>query len=195
MRKVILEEWLSLDGYAVDRNGSLDFFPGTEENRAADRDQLDFLDSVDAILLGRRTYELFVDFWPAATTDTEIIADRLNALPKLVFSNTLQEAPWGRWAPARVVRGDAVAEVRRLKAQDGKHMILWGSLTLAHDLVAADLIDEYRLQICPVLVGGGRRPFPDLPGHAGLERVDVRSYDSGVVAMRYVPLRRAAASA
>jgi dihydrofolate reductase len=192
---MILEEWVSLDGYAVDRDGSLDFFPGTEESRAADRDQLAFLDSVDAILLGRRTYELFVDFWPAATTDTEIIADRLNALPKLVFSNTLQAAPWGRWAPARVVRGDAVAEVRRLKAQDGKDMILWGSLTLAHDLVAADLVDEYRLQVCPVLVGGGRRPFPDLARHARLERAAVRSYDSGVVAMHYVPLRRGAASA
>lgn len=195
MRKVILEEWLSLDGFAVDRNGTLDFFPSTEESRDADRDQLDALDAVDTVLLGRRTYELFVGFWPAATTDTEIMADRVNALPKLVFSNTLQEAPWGRWAPARVVRGDAAAAVRRLKAEDGKDMIVWGSLTLAHALVAADLIDEYRLHVCPVLVGGGRRPLPDLARYGRLERVAVRSYDSGVVAMRYVPLRRAAASA
>ena len=84
-----------------------------------------------------------MDFWPTATTDKEIIADRLNTLPKLVFSNTLREAPWGNWSPARVVRGDAVAEIRRLKEQDGKHMVLWGSLSLAQDLIAADLIDEY----------------------------------------------------
>ena len=71
-----------------------------------------------------------MDFWPTATTDKEIIADRLNTLPKLVFSNTLREAPWGNWSPARVVRGDAVAEIRRLKEQDGKHMVLWGSLFL-----------------------------------------------------------------
>lgn len=189
MRKVILEEWVSLDGFAEDRDGTLDFFPTTEANRYADRDQLAFLDSVDTILLGRKTYELFVDFWPTATTDAEIIADRLNALPKLVFSNTLADAPWGRWAPAQVVRGDAVDAVRRLKAQDGKHMVLWGSLSLAQTLTTAELIDEYHLQICPTLVGGGRRLFPALDSYASLERVATRSYDSGVVSVHYEPRR------
>ena len=99
MRRLILEEWLSLDGFAVDKDGKLDFFPASETDRFSDRDQLEFLDTVDTILLGRRTYELFVDFWPTATTDKEIIADRLNTLPKLVFSNTLREAPWGDLAP------------------------------------------------------------------------------------------------
>ena len=115
MRRLILEEWLSLDGYAVDTEGTLDFFPPSESDQFSDRDQLGFLESVDTILLGRRTYELFVDFWPTAATDKEIIADRLNSLPKLVFSNTLSEAPWGEWPPARVVHGDAVAEIKRLK--------------------------------------------------------------------------------
>jgi dihydrofolate reductase len=191
VRKVILEEWLSLDGFAVDANGALDFFPSTEENEVSDRDQLAFLEGVDTILLGRKTYELFVDFWPKATTDTEIIADRLNAIPKLVFSNTLQDAPWGGFAPARVVRGDAVAEIRRLKAQRGKDMVLWGSLTLAQDLIAADAIDEYHLQVCPTVAGGGRRLFPDADAYARMERVGVRSYDSGVVALHYVPRRDA----
>ena len=105
MKKLILEEWLSLDGFAVDKDGKLDFFPASETDKFSDRDQLEFLDTVDTILLGRKTYELFVDFWPTATTDKEIIAERLNTLPKLVFSNTLREAPWGKWRPARVVRG------------------------------------------------------------------------------------------
>src|SRR6266508_5490141 len=117
MRRLILEEWLSLDGYAVERKGTLDFFPATEADQFSDRDQLEFLDSVDTILLGRRTYELFVDYWPTATTDKEVIADRLNTITKLVFSNTLSEAPWGSWPPAQVVRGNAVAEIKRLKAQ------------------------------------------------------------------------------
>lgn len=189
MRKVILEEWLSLDGYAVDARGTLDFFPSTEQNTVSDRDQLVFLEGVDTILLGRKTYELFADFWPKATTDTEIIADRLNAIPKLVFSNTLQEAPWGTFAPARVVGGDAVAAIRRLKALDGKHMVLWGSLSLAQALIAADLIDEYHLQLCPTAAGGGRRLFPDADAYARMERVGVRAYDSGVVALHYVPRR------
>ena len=190
MRRLILEEWVSLDGYAVDAEGTLDFFPSSEANRYSDRDQLEFLESVDTILLGRRTYELFVDFWPTATTDTEIIADRLNSLPKLVFSNTLSEAPWGEWSPARVVRGDAVAEIERLKAQDGEHMVLWGSLSLAQKLIAADLIDEYHIGLCPTAVGGGRPLFPTLESYANFERVNVRLYDTGVVFLHYEPRRR-----
>lgn len=189
MRRLILQEWISLDGFAVDGEGSLDFFPPSEADRSSDEDQLAFLDSVDTILLGRRTYELFVDYWPTATTDTELIADRLNSLPKLVFSNTLNEAPWGTWDPARVVRGDAVAEIERLKGRDGEHMVLWGSLSLAQSLIAVDLIDEYHLQLCPTLVGGGRPLFPDLESYARLQRVNLRTYDTGVVFLHYEPRR------
>ena len=82
-----------------------------------------------------------------------------------------------------------MAEIRRLKEQDGKHMVLWGSLSLAQDLMAADLIDEYHLQICPTMVGGGRRLFPSLPGYARLKRVNVRTYDTGVVFLHYEPQR------
>ena len=189
MRRLILEEWLSLDGYAVDKAGTLDFFPASDVDQFSDRDQLAFLESVDTILLGRRTYELFVDYWPAATPDKEIIADRLNALPKLVFSNTLSEAPWGEWPPARVVHGDAVTEIKRLKEQDGKHMVLWGSVSLAQKLIAADLIDEYHFQLCPTLVGGGRPLFPTLQTYANFKRVNVRTYDTGVVFLHYEPQR------
>lgn len=189
MRKLILEEWLSLDGYAEDRNGRLDFFPPTETDHYSDRDQLRFLDTIDTILLGRKTYELFASFWPTATTDQEVIADRLNELPKIVFSNTLRDAPWGGWPPARVVSGDAVAEIRRLRAEDGKHMVLWGSLSLAQQLMAADLIDEYHLQICPTLTGGGRPLFPARQTDARLERVSIRTYDTGVVFLHYEPRR------
>ena len=189
MRKVILEEWISLDGFAVDAEGSLDFFTEAGEDRNADRDQLAFLDTVDTILLGRKTYELFVDFWPTASTDEELIADRLNELPKLVFSNTLSEAPWGTWPPAQVVRGDAVVEIGRLREQNGKHMVLWGSLSLAQDLMAADLIDEYHLRISSTLVGGGRPLFASREGHVGLERVNVRTYDTGALFLHYEPKR------
>jgi len=190
MRKLILEEWLSVDGFAVDRDGKLDFFPASETDKFSDGDQLKFLDSVDTILLGRRTYELFVSFWPTAMIDKEVIADRLNTLPKLVFSRTLSEAPWGKWHPAQVVSGDAVAEIKRLKAQDGKHMVLWGSLSLAQELIAADLIDEYHLQISPTIVGGGRRLFPSLQSYAKLKRVNVRTYDNGMVFLHYEPERQ-----
>lgn len=189
MGRLVVEEWLSLDGFAADQEGNWDFFPKSETDRFSDRDQLTFLDRVDTILLGRKTYEIFVDFWPTATTDHEIIADRLNTLPKVVFSNTRREAPWGNWRPARVVAGDAVAEIERLKAEDGKHMVLWGSLSLAQRLIAADLVDEYHLRICPTILGGGRPLFPSRQSCTELTRVSVRTYDSGVVFLHYEPRR------
>lgn len=134
-------------------------------------------------------HKIHVSFWPTATTDREVVADRLNALPKLVFSNTLAAAPWGSWPPAQVVRGDAVAEIRRLKAQDGRHMVLWGSLSLAQALMAANLIDEYHLQVCPTVLGGGRRLFAESLERANLERVAVRTYDTGAVFLHYEPRR------
>jgi dihydrofolate reductase len=190
MKRLILEEWLSLDGFAADKDGNLNFFPASETDKFSDIDQLKFLDSVDTILLGRKTYELFVDFWPSATPDKEIIADRLNSLPKIVFSNTLREAPWGKWPAARVVSGDAVVEIKRLKGTDGKHMVLWGSLSLAHQLITHSLIDEYHLQICPTIIGGGRALFPTLQEYTTLQRVNLRMYDTGVVFLHYEPQRR-----
>jgi dihydrofolate reductase len=185
MRKLIVQEWLSLDGFAADKDGKLDFFPSSETDHFSDRDQLRFLDDVDTVLLGRKTYELFVGFWPTAKTDEEIVADRLNTLPKVVFSSTLSEAPWGNWSPARVVSSDALTEIRRLKGEAGKHLVLWGSLTLAQQLIFADLVDEYHLQICPTMIGGGRPLFPSLPAYARLKRVEVRNYDTGVTFLRY----------
>lgn len=149
MRKLIVEEWVSLDGYAEDKNGTLDFFPSTDTDKFSDKDQLTFLDTIDLIILGRKTYELFVDFWPAATTDNEIIADRLNSLPKLVFSNTLAAAPWGKWPPAQVTPGNVVAEIQRLKGEPGKHMVLWGSLSLAKDLIAEAWLTSITFRCAP----------------------------------------------
>jgi dihydrofolate reductase len=189
MRRVILQEWLSLDGFAVDGEGKLDFFPQTTTDNRWEQDQLKFLDDVDTVLLGRKTYELFVDFWPNTTTDTEIIADRLNELPKLVFSNTLTDAPWGNWPPGEVLRGDAVSEIRRLKAEAGKHMVLWGSLSLAQDLIVADLIDEYHILLCPTLAGGGRPLFPSLESYTRLKLVTAQTYEPGVVFLHYEPAR------
>ncbi|MDF2454610.1 MAG: reductase [Cytophagaceae bacterium] len=187
MRKLILEEWISLDGYAADKNGQLDFFPSTEANQFSDQDQLKFLESIDTMLLGRVTYHLFADFWPTATTDKEIIADKLNSLSKIVFSNTLTDAPWGRWTAAQVMKGDAVEEVKKLKAQEGKDMVLWGSLSLAQSLIKANQIDEYHLQICPTAIGGGRLLFPDLSHYAQMKLIQSKVYDSGVVALHYQP--------
>jgi len=94
-----------------------------EQNTYSNADQLRFLETVDTILPGRKTYELFVDFWPTATTDQEAIADKLNETKKIVFSNTLNEAPWGKWQPAEI-NVNAIAAIKKLKQLPGKNMVL-----------------------------------------------------------------------
>jgi dihydrofolate reductase len=187
MRKLILEEWLSLDGFAEDRNGRLDFFPESHENRYSDLDQLKFLDTVDTMVLGRRTYELFVNFWPTATTDQEVIAEKLNSLNKIVFSKTLKHAPWGKWSESVVLNGDVVEEVKKLKRSSGKNIVVWGSLSLAQELMKHGLIDEFHIQVCPTAVGGGRRLFPEVDDYLKLKLIEVRRYESGALFLNYVP--------
>jgi dihydrofolate reductase len=187
MRKLILEEWVSLDGHVTDKNGGLDFFTSLtpEQNKYSDMDQLKFLETTDTIILGRKTYELFVDFWPEATTDKEIIADKLNQTPRIVFSNTITKAPWGKWPEATVIGGEATNVVKQLKLLPGKNIVLWGSISLAQALMKAELIDEYHIQLCPVLTGGGRKLFPDLVNVDRLKLMDVKKYDTGNVLLTY----------
>jgi dihydrofolate reductase len=185
MRKLIVEEWISLDGYAEDKNGKLDFFPSTDANKYSDQDQLKFLDSIDTILLGRKTYNLFVDFWPKASNDVEIIADKLNSIPKIVISNTLEKAPWGDWPEAEVISGDGVDEVKILKQKEGKNIVLWGSISLVQSLIKENLIDEFHLQICPTIIGGGRPLFPNLDQYKNLKLISSKMYDTGVVYLQY----------
>ena len=187
MRKVIVEEWLSLDGFAAEKNEELNFFPDSATDKYSDYDQLEFLKSVDTILLGRVTYELFVDFWPTATTDKEIIADKLNSLSKIVFSNSLSTAPWGKWQPATIMNGDAATNIRELKNEKGKDMVLWGSLTLAQSLIKENLVDEYHIRICPTAIGNGRKFFPVADKFFNLRLTHFKKYDSGTVLLQYQP--------
>ena len=187
MRKLIVEEWISLDGYVADKNGQLDFFTdlSAEENKYSDADQLKFMDTIDTILLGRKTYELFASFWPEASSDKEVIADKLNAIKKIVFSNTITKAPWGKWPAAEVINGNATDAIKKLKQQSGRNMVLWGSISLAQALMKEDLIDEYHIQLCPVLTGGGRSFFPEPMDAGKLKLAEVRRYDTGTVFLNY----------
>ena len=190
MRKLILEEWVSLDGNVTDKNGGLEFFTSLtpDQNKYSDKDQLKFLETIDTILLGRKTYELFVDFWPTATTDKEVIADKLNEIPKIVFSNTLTTAPWGKWPEAKIINGEAAAAIKKLKALPGKNMVMWGSISLAQSLMKENLIDEYHIQVCPVLTGGGRNLFPREMNFGKLNLSEVRQHNTGTVFLNYEPL-------
>ncbi len=189
MKKLILQEWVTIDGFAAGSNGEIDFFASPHLNEGSDEDILQFMDTIDTILLGAVTYRMFADFWPTATTDTEIVADKLNATPKIVFSKTLHHAPWGKWNEAKVIKNNAAEEIAKLKQQPGKDMILWGSISLAQSLMKEGLIDEYQLRVCPVALGKGKRLFPDDISTLDMKHLKTKTYNSGMVLLRYQPTK------
>ena len=144
-------------------------------------------DKADAFLLGRRTYEIFAGYWPKVTDATDPVATRLNGLPKYVVSHRLRSADWHN---STIVKGDIPAEVAKLKQMPGRELQVHGSGTLAQTLLENDLVDEWRLLVFPVIVGAGRRLFPDAGVATGLRLVESRRTDSGVAIHVYQPTGR-----
>jgi dihydrofolate reductase len=189
MRKVILQEFISLDSLAAGPNDSVDFVPAsTPGDKSFGKEQVKLLNSVDTILLGRVTYQMFAGYWPKVTKGKEkAFADKLNSIPKIVFSKTIESAPWGDWEEAKVLKTAAVKEVANLKRRSGKNMILWGSISLAQSLIKEGLIDEYRLVMCPVVLGSGKPLFLDKVDSFGLKLVEAKTLDLGAVQLKYKP--------
>jgi len=186
MRQVILQEFVTLDGLAAGPNASVDFVPAaTRDDQSFEQHQLRFAETIDTILLGRVTYGMFASYWPTATTDTDKAADMLNTTPKVVFSKTLDRAPWGKWAEASVVKTDAAEAVAKLKAQSGKDMVLWGSISLARSLIKAGLIDQYQLVVCPLVLGSGTPLFDGGAPGLELKLLETKSFDGGAVVLKY----------
>src|SRR4029453_11782131 len=136
-----------------------------------------------ALLLGRRTYQIWAAFWPTATGDEEL-ARRVNEIPKYVVSRTLQRADWNN---TTILSGDAVAEVEALKASGDGELILYGSADLANALMGHDLVDEYRLLVYPVVLGSGKHLFADRIAVRHVSLAGARVFRSGVVLLTYVP--------
>ncbi|MBE9373644.1 dihydrofolate reductase family protein [Saccharopolyspora sp. HNM0983] len=141
----------------------------------------------DAFLLGRHTYEIFAGWWPQVTDPGDTVAARLNALPKYVASRTISE---GSWIPTTVLGGDLVDEVGALKNLPGRELQVHGSGELVRTLHENDLVDEYRLLIFPVVVGQGRRLFPERGVATGLSLLEARTTGSGVAVHTYRPTGR-----
>lgn len=184
-----MQQWISLDGYLTDKDGGLNFFADlfADQNKYSDNDQLQFLDRVDTFILGRKTYELFVEFWPTATTEQEVIADRLNELDKVVVSKTLKSAPWGNRPNATLISNDPVLAIRDLKINEGKDIVIWGSVSLSQTLYEANLIDELHFRLCPVITGGGRNFFKTEGESRQLILNEIKHYaNPGVVNLQYL---------
>lgn len=191
MGKLIVEQILSVDGYAADADGGIGFFFSARQlnDADADADQLGMLASVGAIVFGATTYRMFAEYWPTAEAHAEPVAAPINALPKFVISSTLQSAPWGDGHAVEILRGDGVESVRKLRARIHGDLIVWGSLTLADALLLADEVDVLRLRLVPVLIGAGRSFTPGDLGERKLKLASAQSYAEGLVVLEY---RRAA---
>lgn len=187
MRKVILQEFVTLDGLAAGPNDSTDFVPASMEgDESFGEEQVKLLRSIDTILLGRVTYQMFAGYWPNVKQGKEQpFADRLNSIPKIVFSRTLQSAPWGDWDPAKIVSKPPVDEIKKLKTRSGKNMIIWGSISLAQAAIRAGLIDEYRLVMCPVVLGSGKPLFLNHVDPFGMKLLEMKSFDRSAVQLKY----------
>lgn len=180
MSGLIVEQIVTVDGYAAEPDGGLGFF---EEDSVGASDQLVFLEHVDAILFGANTYRMFADYWPNADPEVEAVSEPINRLPKFVVSNSLDEAPWGA-GRIEVLPGDGVASAAALKERFGA-IVVWGSLTLADALLEAGLVDELRLRVVPVLIGAGRSFTPGGLGTRRLQLDDVVSHPSGHIVTTY----------
>ncbi len=183
-RKLIVQQWVTVDNIAAEEDGGLSFVSGEPFDDAAptpfQTSLMSFMDSLDTMILGANTYAQSVGYWPHAEDQGEW-GRKLNSLTKYVASSTLTEAPWGDF-PAATVTSDPVATIKELKAQDGKDMWLWGSLTLMQSLIEAGVIDEVRMLVCPASRGTGRHVFED---RRDLKLVEATGFDNGVALMRY----------
>jgi class 3 adenylate cyclase len=190
MRRLVVAEFVTVDGIME--------APGFDEHQAGrnawalrlqdeetQRYSKDLFMSVDAILLGRVTYQIWAAFWPTAGGDEEFTR-RVNEMPKYVVSRTLKEATWNN---ATLLSGDVATEVSALKEQPGGDILVQGSADLVDELMRHDLVDAYRLMVFPVILGIGKRLFRDQIDLRHLRLVSSRTFGSGVVLLAYEPER------
>jgi dihydrofolate reductase len=194
MRKVIANEWMSLDGVVQapgapdeDRSGGfahggwhLQYFDDLSQQAVVET-----LTNAGGFLLGRRTYENFASYWPNASEDEQVLAEPLNTRPKYVASRTLSEPL--EWQNSKLLAGDVGEAVGALKRENGGDVHVIGSAELVRSLLARGLVDELRLMIDPVVLGGGKGIWPEDGAKRPLRLVDSQTTTTGAVLATYAP--------
>ncbi|GAC1484840.1 MAG: dihydrofolate reductase family protein [Solirubrobacteraceae bacterium] len=185
MSRLVVSEFMTLDGVMEDPGGAEGFVHGGWSFKFQDPEGMAFkLEEVmshGSMLLGRRTYEGFAAAWPART-DSVGFADKMNSMPKYVVSSTLERP---QWSNSTVVGSDAAAAATELKRQQGPDILVAGSRTLVQALIAADLVDEIRLMVFPIVLGSGKRLFGDAAEPRTLKLVSSRALPSGTLILTY----------
>jgi len=181
MRRVISWNMVTLDGFFEGpQRGEIDWFTDVW-GEELERYSLEQSRSIGALLFGRVTYQGMAAYWPAATGE---IAEFMNSIPKVVFSTTMAAVHWNN---SRLFTGKPEEEVARLKQQPGKDLYIFGSANLSAALIHHGLIDEYRLALNPLVLGGGTPLFKRSPTRLRMRLLEARPLSSGVVLLRYEP--------
>lgn len=186
MRKITVFDFTSLDGYFSGPGGDTSW----HQHSAAGSEEGDFsgqnAQSESVLLFGRTTFEMMRSFWPTATAAEQMpeTADGMNKSPKIVFSNTLTEPGWNN---TTILKGDIVAQMKKMKETPGKDMTILGSGSIVRLFTEHKLIDEFHIMIDPVLLGKGKTLFEGMEKPVKLELIDTRIFKSGAILASYAP--------
>jgi dihydrofolate reductase len=186
MGRIVVTEFVSLDGVMEDPGGAENFAHGgwsfkISRGDEGDKFKLDETFASDALLLGRVTYEGFAEAWPSREGE---FADKFNSMPKYVVSSTLDQPEWNN---TTVLKAGVVKEVGKLRQDQDGDIVVHGSAKLVQTLIEHDLVDEFRLMVYPVVLGSGKRLFGDTSDQKPLRLVDSKVVGDGVAILIYQP--------
>lgn len=184
MRKLVVSEWMTLDGVFDADTMDTWWIPydSVERQEAITEGIL----ACDVMIYGRLTYEMLAPYWSAQKTDEHGPAAKLNSVRKYVVSSSLKQAIW---KPSTILTGNIREDVARLKQQPGGDMLITGSATLVQSLMGTDLIDEYQLLVQPILMGNGKRFWNSEMSLTKLKLVSTKTYPKGVMGLTYQPIK------
>jgi dihydrofolate reductase len=180
MSKLVVSEWVTLDGVFDGDTMDKWFAPFQSGERAAHIKGV--IEACGALVFGRTTYEMLGPYWSAQKNDEQGPAAKLNSVAKYVVSSTLKKADWNN---TTVIKDDVVKALAKLKHEAGPDVLVLGSAALVQSLMAAELIDEYRLLVHPVVMGTGKRFFKDGMVTPKLELLEAKTFEKGVVELHY----------
>lgn len=185
MRKLVVFNQMTLDGYIADTKGDMSWA------HKQDAEWNEFVQGNASgggeLVFGRITYEMMASFWPTpmAMKNLPVVAEAMNKMPKVVFSRTLDHASWNN---TKLVKGDIAAEIRKMKTEPGPDMVIFGSGSIISQLAQEGLIDEYQMVVNPVVLGKGKAMFDGLKGKLMLKRTNTRIFGNGNVLLCYEPM-------
>ena len=185
MRKIIVYNLVTVDGYFAGPNGEIDWHNYDEEMSAHSTEQMKTLGT---LIFGETTYELMAGYWPTpeGIKSEPVVAEILNTIPKIVFSKTMQDVKDGPvWKNVRVFHEINSEEIIKLKKQEGKDIAIFGSGTIVQQLTNLGLIDEYRLVVNPLILGSGKLLFKDINNKINLELLSTKTFKNGNVLLTY----------